>query len=93
MLEGFLLLYLIVVKVERPLSGYCAAWGPPIRSYLLVVDRSSMGYQSFLRSAAHERVPRVYDHSDLSPFVGSLLGSNLVLCSISAGQTLYQLLL
>jgi hypothetical protein len=37
--EEFLLLYLIVAKVERPLSGYYAAWEPPTWSYLLLVGR------------------------------------------------------
>jgi hypothetical protein len=58
MLKEFRLLYLIVVKVERPLSGYCAAWEPPTRSYLHLADRVSKSYQGFLRSAAHERVLR-----------------------------------
>ena len=46
-LKEFLLLYLIVAKVERPLSGYCAAWEPPTRSYLLLVERSSYVTRAF----------------------------------------------
>src|SRR5437868_14597375 len=41
----------------------------------------------FLRPAAHKRVLRMSSRTDLSPTIGSLLGTCLILCLLNAGQT------
>src|SRR5438270_13042932 len=41
----------------------------------------------FLRPAAHKRVLRMFSRTDLSPTIGSLLGTCLILCLLNAGQT------
>src|SRR5436190_12098993 len=47
-------------------------------SFLSISNEKSLA----LRSAAHEGVPRPYNPFDLSQAIGSLLDTNLVLCSI-----------
>src|SRR5947209_10590190 len=60
------------------LNGYAAAWEPPTCAYLP---------EDFLRPAAHKRVLRRFIHSDLSPTIGSLSETYLILCLLNAGQT------
>lgn len=68
-------------------TGYFAAWEPPTWAYLLV--QSVCPLQNFLRPAAHEAVLRRRIRSELSPFIGSLSVTHLILCSLNAGQSLY----
>ncbi len=85
-LPGDTLPYCVVAKVERPLLvGYSAAWEPPTWAYLPLHGQTHRG---FLRPAAHEGVLRRFLRSELSPYIGSLSVTSLILCSLNAGQSI-----
>lgn len=87
-ISGDTLLYPIVAQVERPLLPVITLRGNhppgPTCSYKGVCP-----LQNFLRPAAHEAVLRRRIRSELSPSIGSLSVTHLILCSLNAGQSLY----
>jgi len=80
-------IYSFVAPVERPLIPVTVLRGnhPPVPT----CSQNSLSLQNFLRPAAHERVLRRRIRSELSPFIGSLSVTCLILCSLNASQSLY----
>jgi len=86
---GDALLYRVVAKVERPLfPGYCAAWEPPICSYLPFSGCANVfPYERLSSVSRSRRRSEMRIHSELPLCFGSLSTANLILCSFNAGQT------